>query len=373
MWRGFLKLSWQLPLLLLYITSNLLVVSHDAHEVTTTTRELSYMALEGRYVLDGKTEYVYQSGTPKAKGLLFLAHGCSHSATDWWPQSPSCKRCIGLPIERTIVASGLAEGYLVVAMSSEDRESKCWHPSVDAEKGLQVIKHLRAEHAIPLSAPNFVLGASSGGAFAGYFGIFLNKAAKSDNDPSLSCPAICIQVSTLIPRFIRDDRSMSYLPRHTTIVGMERDSHTASAITEAVAKVEAYNAQRKSRDNGQERKSAVFLVAKPRPLDPNYFARVGSHLTPEESALLVAGLENGGYLDPKTKLLLEDPRRTADGLATIARSSVPNLVAKDSLVPDRSGIIELLNVAYAMHEITDEKLDEVFASFRESTARHKVE
>ena len=59
--------------------------------------------LEGQEI-----ELVYQ--TPErvlnksSVALLFLAHGCSHSATDFFDKSVGCARCIGLPIERRIVS-----------------------------------------------------------------------------------------------------------------------------------------------------------------------------------------------------------------------------------------------------------------------------
>ena len=72
-------------------------------------------------IIDG-TEVVWQKpmgGQPS--NVIFLAHGCQHSAIDWWPKSDSCQACIGLPEEVRIVRAALKRNYLVVAMSSEDR------------------------------------------------------------------------------------------------------------------------------------------------------------------------------------------------------------------------------------------------------------
>jgi hypothetical protein len=30
-------------------------------------------------------------------GTMFLAHGCNHAATDFFPRSERCKHCMGLP------------------------------------------------------------------------------------------------------------------------------------------------------------------------------------------------------------------------------------------------------------------------------------
>jgi hypothetical protein len=62
-----------------------------------------------------------------ASRVIFLAHGCSHGAVDFWPKSSACPKCIGLPEERTIVKAALRRGYMVVAISSMDRaNSRCW-------------------------------------------------------------------------------------------------------------------------------------------------------------------------------------------------------------------------------------------------------
>ena len=65
-----------------------------------------------------------------ASRVLFLAHGCSHGAIDFWKHSKGCPKCIGLPEELTIVRTALARRYMVVAISSMDREfSRCWRMS----------------------------------------------------------------------------------------------------------------------------------------------------------------------------------------------------------------------------------------------------
>ena len=73
----------------------------------------------------GQTEMVWQSpervGYGQSVAVLFMAHGCSHAATDFFDQSPSCRECIGLPVERRLVQAALKRGFFVVAVSSKDR------------------------------------------------------------------------------------------------------------------------------------------------------------------------------------------------------------------------------------------------------------
>ena len=54
-------------------------------------------------------EAVWQMPSSPPLGLVLLTHGCGHSATDFWPPSPSCPRCIGLPEEVAITSALLEE------------------------------------------------------------------------------------------------------------------------------------------------------------------------------------------------------------------------------------------------------------------------
>ena len=60
-------------------------------------------------------------------GVLLVAHGCSHQAGDFWPASQRCPGCLGLPEEMAIRATALRRGYAVIAVSSYNRSSGCWH------------------------------------------------------------------------------------------------------------------------------------------------------------------------------------------------------------------------------------------------------
>lgn len=102
------------------------------------------------------------------KGVLFVAHGCNHAATDWWPASPRCPTCVGLPEERIIRKAALRRGYAVVAVSSFDRDTQCWHntgspaDSDDLQRLPDVLKAVVKEEGLG-SLPLYAFGASSGG------------------------------------------------------------------------------------------------------------------------------------------------------------------------------------------------------------------
>ena len=58
----------------------------------------------------GEHEVLWQV-PPSPRGTLFIAHGCSHAAHDWWPASPACPHCLGLPEEMAQTQQALARGY----------------------------------------------------------------------------------------------------------------------------------------------------------------------------------------------------------------------------------------------------------------------
>ena len=55
-------------------------------------------------------------------------HGCHPPpcCSDFWLKTGRCMHCLGLPEEISVRLAALRRGYAVVAVSSFDRESKCW-------------------------------------------------------------------------------------------------------------------------------------------------------------------------------------------------------------------------------------------------------
>ena len=100
------------------------------------------------------------------------------------------------------------------------------------------------------------------------------------------------------------------------------------------------------------------IVASPLPLVDSYFY---DHEAPEQGRFKRSWsmLSSRRDIDRNTKLLKDDPR--GSNWRVIARKTLPDLIPLyDSLVADQSGISELLNVAWAMHEITDEQIVQTF-------------
>ncbi|ERN20474.1 uncharacterized protein LOC18448890 [Amborella trichopoda] len=106
------------------------------------------------------TDAIWQiPNSPKA--ILFIAHGCSGKAANFWDRSPGCPNCVGLPEERLLVLHALARKFAVLTISSTN---VCW----DLKRDRKIVKGIlkwwiekNKLEGLPLTA----LGASSGGYF----------------------------------------------------------------------------------------------------------------------------------------------------------------------------------------------------------------
>ena len=107
----------------------LILLSQVRSDVPAAVATVTNEELKGTYerIDDEKIEMVYQLPSGGVvKGVLAVFHGCSHRATDWFPKSDSCKKCIGLPVERVIAKSALDSGLAVLALSSSNKVTN--HP-----------------------------------------------------------------------------------------------------------------------------------------------------------------------------------------------------------------------------------------------------
>ncbi len=298
------------------------------------------IVLNGTYEVIPKNyiEVVYQLPPQQPiKGIVLLAHGCSHSATDWWPKSSSCESCIGLPIERTIVEEALRNGYIAVAQSSHNRKRKCWD-SADSPRVVVALQHLIAKFNLPSNIFVHLLGASSGGGFVGKLAL---QTLREGIIP-LKIASAVVQVMSL--RIEPHKNSNQKIPG-ILFVHMERDTYTSEAISEIMS--------------SKPIPTLKEIVASPLPLVDTYFYDHGKHLNKEDSTKLVRAFIDEGFVDRNTKHLKEDPR--GSDWRRVAHKTLPDLIPLyDSMVADQSGISELLNVAWAMHEITDEQIIQTF-------------
>ena len=225
-----------------------------------------------------KTEYLYEIPSQTIKGVVFLAHGCSHSATDWWISSSDCPNCIGLPIERSIVQSVLSHGYIALAISSRDRQSKCWSQK-DGKRVADIISHLY--HTVlndDFTLSLHMIGASSGGSFVGYL-------ARS----RLTRPL----VSSLAIQIMGDAAPVNLPP--TLFLLMSKDIYTMERVKQSINDCSNCN----------------ILPCREVALYPNYFHdRSHGVISTAISNAIFNALNNAGYLT-LGYILKEEPRSSS--------------------------------------------------------------
>jgi len=287
------------------------------------------------------TEAVWQKPSGAAKGLLFLAHGCNHGAIDFWPRSPACAQCIGLPEEVRITRDALQAGWAVVAMSSSDRaRSRCWNFDIDGPAVAGALGKLREAQGLagyPLAA----LGASSGGAFV----LQLPQLV-----PGMR--AVVSQIMAIPPQMLISQGYQPFPP--VLFLHMARDARTAALVDKCLRKLKASGLK------------AAAIEVPPLAIDDSFFAHRIASLGTATSQRLRRVLDKAGLLDAAGKLI-DDPRgsawrdavRGASGLLEQLPGIAPGVA--DSLQADESAVAEELNVAWAAHEITADFMAQTLA------------
>ena len=250
--------------------------------------KLISIVLDGIHEKFNDTEYVYQ--IPELSppvGVVLLAHGCSHSSTDFWPKSVTCPDCIGLPVERKLVEISLELNMAVLAISSNDRESKCWTNKDRMSVLSKFIRHFYRTKLNTLSSPDsiplYLFGASSGGM---YVGVLSQQAAALN----LPVGGTIVQISPPF-RF----QSASNL-RPYAFIHMVRDKYIAQYTQGLIRDIKQAGAQ------------TLEIRVSPKLLLPDYFTFNGI-LSSADSAKLVKDLKAAGYLSEDNHLIA-DPRQS---------------------------------------------------------------
>ena len=278
----------------------------------TVIRAENNLSLDGIINKLGDTEYVYQVpgaaslNNPAAavSAVLFLAHGCSHSATDWWPPTPSCPTCIGLPVEMSIVQKALRRNMLVVAVSSFDRSHKCWS-SPDIQAVTNVLAALYQQHfqfdttptdptasQSSIAPPLFMLGASSGGSFVGTL-----SQTKTLREAGLRAAAICVQISAL--RTVSD-----HLPP-TVFTLMSRDRRTMRLVE---SRLLAGNSG--GGGGGGLPSPSLLQRVEEQAVSPSFMLDHGGVSSVESSVAIHTALLQAGLIHSRSHMLKDDPRTT---------------------------------------------------------------
>ena len=160
---------------------------------------------------------------------------------------------------------------------------------------------------------------------------------------NISICSLCVQIAAT---------SVSSSLPPTLFIHMPKDQHIARHVQKAVQTL-----QRRGIPASQLSCMPISLIK-----EPAFFFTHGNALSKKESEVFINALKKANYLS-LDGFLLEDPRlsRWREVAQEVLSSEVRG---KDSLRADESAIAEVMNVAWAEHEITDEHIDETLTWFQ---------
>ncbi|KAL7581093.1 hypothetical protein ACA910_005896 [Epithemia clementina (nom. ined.)] len=270
--------------------------------------------------------------TPRA--ILFLAHGCNHAGSDWWPKnSETCPECLGLPEELAIVDKAQTKFRMVTVAMSSSSNVKCWG-SRDGPRVAQILKNFQT--LFP-DVPTYALGASSGGGFV-----------------SSLLPAAMNQASAPLAGYISE-----IMPPTTTTAGTTDEKEATDATNKPAAVFITMPKDVATRNSVHE-----FLLQQTKvggkvkqievndhPINSSFFNDRIPAISKELSGMLSDALKKERLVDRTTLKLVADPRLELSwkkALAPILKAAGHD----DDLEADKSPISEVMNVAYGMHEMT---------------------
>jgi hypothetical protein len=243
-------------------------------------------SLDGIHQLHDGIEFVYQLPqnieTLKLRGVVMLAHGCSHQSTDWWPKGKSCPNCIGLPVETSIVKDGLERNFAMIAITSDNRLHKCW-TDPDISRVTKVIDffYINILKDYAKSLPLHLLGGSSGGGFVGY----LAQSTMLSPIPQ----SICVQISPL-------KVLSNYFKTPVLFVLMPKDDSTLRRVERTSSKLKSFN---------------KILRAEDKAITPTFFFdHSHGEISKGDSAKVYQSFLESQYINAGSLKLLDDPRTT---------------------------------------------------------------
>ncbi|GLI63475.1 hypothetical protein VaNZ11_006449 [Volvox africanus] len=307
----------------------------------------------GKYEDMEGVEVVWQAPPPDVlcRGVVFVAHGCNHGAIDWWPPSPSCPQCIGLPEELNVTLHCLLRGYAVVAVSSAARRgSRCWQSIFgggsdpwDYNAGSSPVDWMRVRRVLDVvlpreglsSLPLFALGASSGGAFVLGLPLVMPGRFSGLGVQIMGAP------SGLLQRYRMMSQSAPWPP--TLFVHMPRDANLAQLVAENIQELQ---------DGGVRTRE---ILVQPQPLTPLYLTqRCAPEVDEQTSRELYDTLKAAGYLDARGYLRFNPRSQHNGGWRGILKEAGLVGLERLRLQPEASPIAEELNLLYAGHELCSE-------------------
>ncbi|XP_047948631.1 uncharacterized protein LOC125194448 [Salvia hispanica] len=283
----------------------------------------SLVRLDPTVELRNGTDLIWQI-PDSSQAVLFLAHGCSGRAANFWDRSPKCPDCVGLPEERLIVLHALARKFAVFAISSK---GVCW--SLGEERGVvkSMIQWWISEKKMD-KLPIYAMGASSGGYFV------------SALAAEFQFRAIVLMIAEGV--FSHLDIRKNYPA--TLFVHMPKDEKRNGKIEKYLVVM---------RDKG-------IHVAEVRcmefPLTPQFFANRIPGLSLNLSEKLFDVFQEKGFIDGNG--YMRDDGRVIPWKTAIEERNI--ILPKKSLV---NHIQEEMNLAFAYHEMTSLQSQEILDWF----------
>ena len=116
---------------------------------------------------------------------------------------------------------------------------------------------------------------------------------------------------------------------------------------------------------------ARHRTCEPIPLSPLFFShRTQGTISEQLSGDIYTALKNAGYVDLAEGLLLQDPRESQ--WRAVLNKAAPAIEGIEALPmePDESALSEVMNVAWAMHEMCSSDIEETLSFFHEVILKH---
>ncbi|KAL4437067.1 hypothetical protein ABPG75_004206 [Micractinium tetrahymenae] len=314
----------------------------------------------------GRMHYYQLADNPR--GTLVTFHGCGRSARAFFPYDPdNCPECLGFPEHVAHTKQALALGYSLLAMEPQDNRHLCWSSSEqgyfvdDRSKVVMTITKFLIEQGLT-QLPVYLLGTSSGGTMvlkqmqtveelARKNGVDLVKEPQEGDPFVLRIAGIISEESVPDPFPAEDDGGGLKYPSQppTIFIAMERGKSLGNAprVVDFL------------RSHGVP---SGFIESPIRRVVPTFLSDRIPVISPEQSAALVAGMQEIGMVDADG-WLLGDPdtnKPTSLNTSSPAYKWVPRLRAAlpwlrpnsrtMSLAYRTSLIQQALNVAWARHD-----------------------
>ncbi|PSC75811.1 hypothetical protein C2E20_1340 [Micractinium conductrix] len=279
-----------------------------------------------KYMAMGRAVF-YEVPQPPVRGVVAFFHGCAHDASDLWPRE-RCAECDGLPEEVAHTKQALARGYAIIAIDAADATTRCFGVHTDRDAVVAILRAWLAQQGLQ-SKPLYAVGVSAGAAFA------LKLPMETPVHGVVS-----EVLGVLGEGWYSENLGAAYPP--TAYISMPRDAKTAERIAANLEELRGMGVP------------ADAILVHPDRLTDDYLSNRSELISPELSAKVVAALLQIGLIDG-AGTLLADPRYTKLTWRAQLAALVPELTSTgDSLRADASHVSELLNRAYASHEIVSD-------------------